>query len=76
MHTVRLGEHQGLQGLCTDTVQRFGCVLTVAVCHSRCLRDSSIAPSRTQLLIGELASCVWDGRAAGARFWPGASHGS
>jgi hypothetical protein len=36
-----------------DTVLRYGCVLTVAVCHSRCLRASSIAPSRTQLLIGE-----------------------
>jgi hypothetical protein len=59
-----------------DTVLRYGCVLTVAVCHSRCRRASSIVPSRTQLLIGKLASCVWDGRAAGARFWPGPSHGS
>jgi hypothetical protein len=25
----------------TDTVLRYGCVLTVAVCHSRCLRTSS-----------------------------------
>ena len=76
MHTVRLGEHQGLQGLCTDTVQRFGCVLTVAVCHSRCLRATSIAPSRKQLLIEELASRVWDGRDAGARFRSGPCHWS
>ena len=53
---------------CTDTVLRYGNVLTVAVCHSRCLRASSIAPPRNQLLIGELASRVWDGRAAGALF--------
>ena len=33
----------------TDTVLQYGCVLTVAVCHSRCLRDSSNAPSRAQI---------------------------
>jgi hypothetical protein len=63
MHTVRSGEHQEWQGVRTDTVLRYGCVLTVAVCHSRCLRSVSIAPSQTQILIGKLASSVWDGRA-------------
>jgi hypothetical protein len=47
MRTVRSCEHQEWQGLRTDTVLRYGCVPTVAVCHSRCLRASSIAPSRT-----------------------------
>ena len=74
MHTVRLGEHQGLQGLCTDTV--FVCVLTVAVCHSRCLRATSITPSRKQLLIEELDSRVWDGQDADALFRSGPSHWS
>ena len=35
------GSHQEWQGLRTDTVLWYGCVLTVAVCHSRGLRDSS-----------------------------------
>ena len=35
------GLHQEWQGLRTDTVLWYGCVLTVAVCHSRGLRDSS-----------------------------------
>ena len=38
MRTARSGEHQECQGLRTDTVLRYGYVLTVAVCHSRCLR--------------------------------------
>ena len=59
---------------CTDTVLRYGCVLTVAVCHSRCLRASSIAPSRANYIV-ELASRVCDGRAAGTRVRPGQSHG-
>ena len=63
-------------GLDPDTVLRYGCILTVAVCHSRCLGAFSNAPSRAQLLIEELTSRVWDGRDAGARVRPGHSHGS
>ena len=63
--TVRSGEHQEWQGLHTDTVLRYRCILTVAVCHSRCLRAASNAPSRAQLFIEELTSRVWDGRTAG-----------
>ena len=48
----------------SDTMLRYGCVLTVSICHSCCLRDSSNAPSRSQILIGELASHVWCSRAA------------
>ena len=33
VRTVRSGEHQEWQILRTDTVLRYGCVLTVAVCH-------------------------------------------
>ena len=33
----------------SDTMLRYGCVLTVSICHSCCLRDSSNAPSRSQI---------------------------
>ena len=67
VRTVRSGEHQEWQILRTDTVLRYGCVLTVAVCHSRCLRASSNAPSRAQLLIGSwLRVCGTDGLQAHA----------
>jgi hypothetical protein len=42
VRTVRSGEHQQWQGLRTDTVLRYGCILTVAVCYSNCLRSSSL----------------------------------
>jgi hypothetical protein len=63
MRTVRSGEHQPrVLGLRTDTVLRYGCVLTVAVCHFRFLRAfPTIASSRTQPFITDMR-----GRGGGA----------
>ncbi len=58
-----VGRAPSVAGPSTNKVQRYGCVLTVAVCHSRCLRASSIALSRPQLLTGSWL------RVCGTRRW-------
>ena len=68
MRTMLSCEHQEWQGLRTDTVLGYALLSVIPA--------SPNAPSRAQIFIGELASRVWDGRAAGARVRPGHSHGS